>query len=294
MTKKRLVIILSAVALAILVAVLSVIVIISRKDNKKTPSYVALGDSISAGFGLKTPEREGFASILAKDNYELTNLAISGNTASGILEQLKTDKVKASVKKADVVTITCGGNDLMHSLYTVVVEYYNQKHGTNYSKQDIMNELADQNSTDMKFGLTDLLSLVDIVDGFVDEPAFNEALELYKNNMFSDDGIIATLLSLNPDVKIVIATQYHPYAVFKDHSVYGVLYSGVKPCVEKLNSVIKENADKGYLVADVYTAFSNQKNNLCNADYKDGIQLDFHPNANGHKLIAEVFSKVIK
>lgn len=292
MTKKRLVIILSAVVLVAVAVVL--VLILSFKNKNQQSRYVALGDSISTGFGLKKPDSYGFSAILAKDSSEYKNFAIEGNTASGILEQLKTDKVKASVKKADVITITCGGNDLMHSLYSVVVEYYNQKHGTDYSKQDIMNELADQNSTDMKFGLTDLLALVDIVDGFVDEPAFNEALELYKNNMFSDDGIIATLLSLNPDVKIVIATQYHPYAVFKDHSVYGVLYSGVKPCVEKLNSVIKENADKGYLVADVYTAFSNQKKNLCNADYKDGIQLDFHPNANGHKLIAEVFSKVIK
>ena len=294
MTKRNLSIILSAVAAIILVAVVAVIVIISGKDNKKTPCYIALGDSISTGFGLKDPETEGFTSILAKNSYELTNLAINGNTASGILEQLDTDDVKKSIKKADVITLTCGGNDLMHSLYTVVVEYYNEKHGTNYTVQEVMNELADQDSTDMDFGFSELLALADIVDGFVDEPAFNEALELYKNNMFSENGVIAKIKSLNPDVKIVVATQYHPYAVFKDHKIYGVLYSGVTPCIDKLNSVIKDNVGKGYAVADVYSAFEKKQKNLCNADYENGIQLDFHPNAEGHKVIADVFSKVLK
>ena len=57
--------------------------------------------------------------------------------------------------------------------------------------------------------------------------------------------------------------------------------------VKKLNTVIcdvgkKADAD----VCDVYGSFENSSDNLYNADF-ESLNLDIHPNAAGHKVIAE-------
>ena len=87
--------------------------------------YLALGDSISTGYGLAEGEK-GFADIVAEEmGYTLINRAINGNTSVGILAQMKDPLVLADVKQADVITITCGGNDLMGMLFQAIADAYN-------------------------------------------------------------------------------------------------------------------------------------------------------------------------
>jgi lysophospholipase L1-like esterase len=98
----------------------------------KTLSYVALGDSITAGSGLafakdatKNDQSCGrspqvFASLIAKErSYTLTNLACGGVTAPDIFQRRDGDTVAASdqlaqlakLPKPDLITITAGAND---------------------------------------------------------------------------------------------------------------------------------------------------------------------------------------
>ena len=84
-----------------------------------TYTYVALGDSLTEGVGDST-KQGGFVPILAQSlsnendgQYQPVNYGVAGNTSAQILDRLKkqTDLQK-DLKKARVMTLTVGGNDL--------------------------------------------------------------------------------------------------------------------------------------------------------------------------------------
>ena len=60
-----------------------------------------------------------------------------------------------------------------------------------------------------------------------------------------------------------------------------------------MNEVIASGT--GYEIADVYTAFKDAADNPCNAYFAStsDMNLDFHPNAYGHELIAEVINGLL-
>ena len=90
-------------------------------------SYVALGDSITTGYGLAEKEA-GFARQVADSNgYTLTNLAKDGATSTDLLEVVKSEANADTLKNADLITVTIGGNDLMNALYAYLAEEYNNK-----------------------------------------------------------------------------------------------------------------------------------------------------------------------
>ncbi len=87
--------------------------------------YLALGDSISTGYCLGGShfEDERFTKILAETNgYVEINEAIDGNTMSGILSQLEDGSLDEAIASADLITITCGGNDMLEFLYSYLSE----------------------------------------------------------------------------------------------------------------------------------------------------------------------------
>ena len=82
-------------------------VCVKAKANKK---YLALGDSITAGYLLKDPTNEAFASIFAKEyNLELTNEAVTGDESGELLEKLS----NYNIDDYDVITICIGANDIL-------------------------------------------------------------------------------------------------------------------------------------------------------------------------------------
>jgi len=102
---------------AVSAALFLCLVLMAGAQSEKGTSYVALGDSISSGYGLEEGTLS-FAQQVAQDNgLELTNLAQDGETATSLLDKLQTDQVSAAVAQADIITITVGGNDLMNALY---------------------------------------------------------------------------------------------------------------------------------------------------------------------------------
>ncbi|WP_078380298.1 SGNH/GDSL hydrolase family protein [Sutcliffiella halmapala] len=81
---------------------------------------VFFGDSLTQGVGDRT-EMGGFTSIVKEhytsksyiDNVTITNLGVRGNRTSHLLKRLQEPEVQESLKDADVIFITVGGNDLM-------------------------------------------------------------------------------------------------------------------------------------------------------------------------------------
>lgn len=90
------------------------------QSKTKIINYVALGDSLTEGVGDSTGQG-GFVPLLAndiRDNLDVEvssqNYGISGNTSQQTLKRVQSDKaLKNDLKKADILTITVGGNDVM-------------------------------------------------------------------------------------------------------------------------------------------------------------------------------------
>ncbi|MGQ7872519.1 SGNH/GDSL hydrolase family protein [Bacillus sp. 1A] len=104
------------------------------KEKKKTGTLkiVSLGDSLTRGVG----DNEGIGYIgrvkedLQKDYKQkvaLTNLAVSGAKMPDLLKQMESSGAQYSIKQADVIVLTIGGNDLFpgwESLGKVDLETY--------------------------------------------------------------------------------------------------------------------------------------------------------------------------
>ncbi|MGT2771757.1 SGNH/GDSL hydrolase family protein [Streptococcus marimammalium] len=90
--------------------------------ENKTPKlhYVALGDSLTQGTG-DTTNQGGFVSLLSDQletnyNYHVisNNFGVAGNTSQQILKRMTKDEmIIPAIKKADFMTLTIGGNDVM-------------------------------------------------------------------------------------------------------------------------------------------------------------------------------------
>jgi len=124
---------------AILLCISLVFAMIAWNTAATEPAeYLALGDSISAAYGLKS-EKEGFVYLVSKGlGYTVANESVNGNTADGILDELKTGELDPLVENAKLTTITCGGNDLMNVLYEAVAEVHNLTNGTSYTGRDVI------------------------------------------------------------------------------------------------------------------------------------------------------------
>ncbi|WP_125570731.1 SGNH/GDSL hydrolase family protein [Lacticaseibacillus songhuajiangensis] len=88
-----------------------------------TIHLAAVGDSLTHGVG-DTTHQGGYVPLIAQDMQVATNrkvatsnYGVTGDTARQIQKRVRTQKkLQTSVKNADIITMTVGGNDLMHLL----------------------------------------------------------------------------------------------------------------------------------------------------------------------------------
>lgn len=105
-------------------AALCISVLVPVKTYAANPVYVALGDSIPAGYGLSNTN-DAYPSILAGEiHYTLYNQAHSGDTTSDLINKLKNVTDKSRLSQASLVTISIGGNDLMGSFENILTLLY--------------------------------------------------------------------------------------------------------------------------------------------------------------------------
>lgn len=263
--------------------------------SEDAPVYLALGDSITTGYGLKENEKS-FPEIVAQTKgYALVNRAVNGNTASGIIEQMKEPAVIMDIQKADVITITCGGNDLMGMLYEYVAEIYNGAvpEAMKIQPGDILGILS--NPADARYQAL-MMAAMTALNGNEEMGVtpFLQSLDvqLAMANFLKDMSIILTGIRMgNPNAKIIFATQYNPYRFFT--GVYQGMNEAMEVGANLLSSSITAYSHVlGYEVAEVYAAFGASEENLCNADMTT-MNLDFHPNSKGHEVIADCVLKVL-
>ena len=243
-------------------------------------SYVALGDSITTGYGLGS-EEQSFAKIVAEENgYTLNDDLATDGATSGDLLGVVTDQANAeTLKNADLITITIGGNDLMNSLY----EYLAAKSGQDV---DAIKAMLTGGTAD----IAALGQLVPLLSGFADSNEAKAALSTFTVNLTA---IVGAIKQANPDVILLVTTQYNPYSYLA--KAYGSIVTQAQTIsdafdqgVSALNTAIRLAVGSNGTVVDVYDAFEDavaENQNPCNPSALP-LNLDFHPNAYGHELIA--------
>lgn len=251
--------------------------------------YVALGDSISTGYGLTDSDACFTRQIAASKSYALKSHAVDGATSSTLLAKLSDPAVAADVASADVITITIGGNDLMGALYLYLAKQYNETNGTALSAADIQNALMGKHETIEQTIILNFASSV--LSDFPQSAEASSALQQLGTNLTAS---IAAIKNANPDVTLIVANQYNPYS-YAAKNVNPLFAAAVNTIVEAfetgitaLNATIATmSLQLGYDVADVSSAFKFAEENPCNASFASlPINPDFHPNAYGHSLIA--------
>ena len=257
-------------------------------------SYVALGDSITTGYGL-TENETGFARQVADSNgYTLTNLAQDGATSTDLLEVVKSEANADTLKNADLITVTIGGNDLMDALYAYLAEKYNKQNSdTPITAEDVKASLAGEEGA-VEEQKTMLVFAISNISNFQSSLIANSAYDTLWNNFVE---IIETIREINQNAQLIVANQYNPYS----HLTAGIpgldlssVISAFDSAVQVLNEAISSGETiAGYTVADVYTKFKEAESNPCNASVSPSINLDFHPNATGHGLIADTISALL-
>lgn len=94
------------------------------KDNTQAQiNIAAVGDSLTHGVG-DTTNQGGYVPLIAQDvaintdaHVSTSNFGVTGDTSLQIAKRVRTNpKLAEKLKQADVITLTVGGNDLMHVL----------------------------------------------------------------------------------------------------------------------------------------------------------------------------------
>lgn len=256
--------------------------------------YVALGDSISSGFGLKE-EHQRFTQQVARENgFDLVSLAQNGETSATLLERLQDPEVMQAVAQADVISITVGGNDLMQSLYEYLAHQYPER------KSDPSPTAEEVQQTLMGGDMAMLTYALGEIQGFPESEEKEEAMAQFTANLTQ---VTQEIETVNPDVCLVVANQYNPYHyLLQEFSKYPPVAEAAQKAglvlqaeLDTLNDAITSVGEQvGYSVVDVYTAFEDAGENPCNAQVSlfSKLNLDFHPNAYGHTLIAQAVTAV--
>ena len=281
----------AAVSLALLLCLMPT----AGAQSTQGKSYVALGDSISSGYGLEDGTLS-FAQQVAQDNgLELTNLAQDGETSASLLDKLQTDRVSAAVAQADIITITVGGNDLMNALYAYLTDAYNQRNPENPTTQEDMKNAV------MGGDMGVLTFALEVGPGFSNSEQATQALADFHTHLTQ---IVLNICAENPQVQLVVVEQYNPYSyLLKELSKNPIFASSAQSLcaafgagVADINNVIAAVAQQQECwVAKVYDAFETAQENPCNASVSVPVKLnlDFHPNEYGHALIAQQVTELL-
>lgn len=263
----------------------------TNAGSSKT-TYVALGDSIAAGYGLEgysggeeAPPADSYQSLVSKFlGTSPVNYAVTGDDSTDCIELLNSGKADEALSNAGIITLSIGSNDLLGPFIRIIKETFGiteDGKGTDYSL------IEDYYSGFKDASFTDLLA---VANGLADKVKDNEELHA-KAQAFAVNfnEIINILKEKAPQAVIYVTNIYNP---FKDVMVVGSL---ADTYINELNSAFKDNSGD-YTLIDTYSLFA--KENLSNVKFDisdlDNINLDPHPSKKGHDKIASAILNAIK
>ena len=237
------------------------------------PVYVALGDSISTGYGPDTEEAEkSFVEQIAEQQeLSVTMLAADGETTASLLAKLADadGAVAKALETADVVTLTIGGNDFMNALYEYMAEAYSAANGTSFTAEQFKQALEGKNGEPEQAAA--LAFVTQNISVF--EPGAGGTLLTQFETALNE---IASGIRGYTKAPVVVATQYNPYRFAADElkpfeqvmpdqvDAAQAIADAFDTMLARMNEKIKAlKAREGFFTADVFSAFDGEQQNPC-------------------------------
>ncbi|MCD7771598.1 MAG: GDSL-type esterase/lipase family protein [Oscillospiraceae bacterium] len=247
--------------------------------SRNTTTYLALGDSITAGYGLSDPDSESFVTLFGNEIGATTlNYGVSGLTAETLAATLATGEYDTYLSMVDVVTLTIGGNDLMQTFYEYLLSLYNTAYGTSCTADDVKTWFTD--GTSYQTEIATVMAFLQTEEGIAG--ATTAVSTAATSALANIQSIITSILSVNPDVVILLANQYNPYAslaALEDYAAISTMFDTAVTAFNALLTQVDAMSDN-VIVVDVYSAGVATNVNILTMNF------DFHPNATGHETIA--------
>lgn len=252
-----------------------------QRETDVPPKITFLGDSIPAGFGLDGYSSDdnyncmSYPNIL-KDEYaekldkkyptEMVNVAVTGDTSSQLLEHLESGEFDEALKGSDAVVISIGGNDILEIFLDFLGNDLGLKPGGSDSSINIFS------AAEALTGLSDKM---------------DDALKGYDDN-FKE---IISQVHKKTSAKLFVQTLYNPFEYY-DKIKFLVDFADEKIGIINqtvIDNAVTEDGLENYTVVDVAETFKGRCGEI--TTIKD---FDIHPNAEGHKVIAEVVDKSVR
>lgn len=261
------------------------------ESNRKR--MVILGDSISAGYGLDDTDSERYGVLLReklnKDAgamlWEENNYAISGDDSSDLLYRLEVGRA-VRLPSADIIIICIGANNMLGAY-------------TDYA-QELLGDRDIESLAEMDDSELDALEqeLIEQVENDTEaeaklEAAIDKGLEQLKTDL---EKIYTYIRERNETADIYVMNVYNPYEGMTDPLPMLEQPAGdfAQEKIDRCNAILAdwEQAHPDLHAVDLAAAFSrwNPKPIIGNAGTEGTGEayLDPHPNAEGHKKIADL------
>lgn len=260
----------------------------SRFEDDGKLVYCAFGDSIAAGYGLNDPKRKCYGALFAAMNKgcEFRNYAVSGHTTGDMLGVLG----RVDISDADLVTVSIGANNILRPAYSGLVSLAAEIDSgilTEYAKTLVGK--GDKERVDAFFE-----KLKRTFDETELRRKLDEGLSVAKKEL---PQLLDKLKELAPHAEIIIQTVYNPYKdiTISFPGIFELDLGGITgEYVVKLNTLISRAAGVCECeLLDVYSEFDSSVKRLVNASADPNMsisELDPHPNAEGHAVIARLLN----
>ncbi len=242
-------------------------------------NMLVLGDSISTGYGLEdyyvdNPYKcASYANRLAKDlglesGKTYVNRAVNGYTSAQLRALIP--QLKATVEQSELIIVSIGGNDLLHTLPQLAKEL------TGVATSDYAAALE-------ALIYSDASQYANAVEKMT--PVFSRVVSEFAENV---KGSIDLLREYNPSAKIVFLAQYNPLSGVSKAGIAATLAASV---IASLNAALSVavSGREGVVIADVPSVIDGAAEARTNI-----LAADIHPNAAGHGEIYLLLRELLK
>ena len=281
------------ITLILLYELIAPIVFAATTNSQK---YLALGDSIAYGYGLSNINSQSYAQIVrAKSNIsqnDFSNLAVSGMTCKDFYTKIQTIQYTQAIKSADIITISIGSNELLG----IATSAISTVTGVSQKDPDFVRKV--QQVFIEASGLKKLTLAYKLYSYFTSnetKATIEKNIASYNENWSKS---VTYIKNTNPNATIIATEFYNPYYEI-GLSSYD-LGSFVDEYICKMNDILKTSSQSEtiYKIAKIYDDFNttNPRITNVNIDFSDfsKINVDPHPNKDGHSIIASRVLDILK
>lgn len=282
-------------SLIIVIAVLLLSTTYIYADGRKEIHYVALGDSLTAGYEswMKQKWEEdnnaeivpyGFVDrlyeqFLYQGRTKMKNYGIIGLTSNGFYNFMQAVDASQVITATDLQErdIDPRTNDILAKI------------------EEIRADISQADFITITIGANDFLDLYNLyLENSEDElqQIVDQRVANYSDKLTSTLKIV---IALNPNVQVIVADQYQPFPKIADAVVYTKLNMYTEQLTVALEQIVKqmELPSKQLQIAYVAESFLGNELSFVNINVVEREKTDLHPRQKGYEAIAKVFSNTI-